>query len=72
MDTPKVKPNGKEVGVFTISIDDGYCEWSFDMKLPVAMSINQIRNVITAQLGAVEVGLGPRLRKSHISFKDLW
>ena len=28
-----VKPNGLQSGVFRISINDGYCEYSFDMKI---------------------------------------
>ena len=28
----KLKPNGKPMGVFVVSIHDGYCEYSYDLK----------------------------------------
>jgi hypothetical protein len=37
-----VKPNGKEMGVFVISISDGYAKYSYDFNLNTRNSINSV------------------------------
>jgi len=45
-----IKPNGQPSGVFTISIDDGYVEWSFNMKVGANKNIAMVERKIRRAL----------------------
>lgn len=57
-----LKPNGKPMGTFVISIDDGFVEYSFDAVLPDSESIAGIWDKIRAATGAPD-------HKGHIRQK---
>jgi len=40
----ELKPNGERVGVFFVSIDDGYVEWTYKLKLD-ANGVNSVGSI---------------------------
>lgn len=60
-----LKPNGKPDGVFVISIDDGYCEWSYDLEIDPSNSISNIIERIAILFSAN--ANNPRERINHVS-----
>jgi hypothetical protein len=64
----QVKPNGLHTGQMRISIDDGYCEWQFDVQLPTTMSIDQVMEKVVNSTGAKRLVGTMRLRTTHEAF----
>ena len=52
MEKKILKPNGLDIGVFVISIDDGYVEYSYHIKPEESCSISEVHKCICCVLGA--------------------
>lgn len=45
------KPNGKRLGIFRISIDDGYVEYAYDLDVGEDNSIDSVYHIIRNTFG---------------------
>lgn len=52
----------KDKAIFTVSVNDGYCEWSYPLLISNEMSIYAVMEILCAALN-IEVPEGKKIRR---------